>query len=81
MHPAIFEGYLDGTLLTTLAERTKAYLAENVTGLSPEEAAVTAFLRLRLGELGRERKEREPLRPVRREGRAHSFALSPNQLN
>jgi DNA topoisomerase I len=58
VHPAIFEGYLDGTLLTTLREQTRTYLAENITGLSAEEAAVTAFLSLRLGELEKERKKK-----------------------
>jgi DNA topoisomerase-1 len=48
IHPAIFQGYLDGTLLRTLAARTRAYLARNIDGMSAEEAAVTAFLRLRL---------------------------------
>jgi DNA topoisomerase-1 len=51
IHPAIFEGYLDGTLLATLEAKTRSYLAENLEGMSAEEAAVTAFLRLRLGEL------------------------------
>jgi DNA topoisomerase-1 len=58
VHPAIFEGYLDGTLLTTLRDQTRTYLAENITGLSAEEAAVTAFLSLRLGELEKERKKK-----------------------
>jgi DNA topoisomerase-1 len=56
IHPAIFDGYLDGTLLATLKEQTRKYLAENVTGMSAEEAAVAAFLTLRLGELEREHK-------------------------
>lgn len=56
VHPAIFDGYLDGTLLKTLQDTTQAYLAENVTGLNAEEAAVVAFLRLRLGELDKEQK-------------------------
>jgi DNA topoisomerase-1 len=56
IHPAIFDGYLDGTLLATVKEQTRKYLAENVTGMSAEEAAVTAFLSLRLGELEREQK-------------------------
>jgi DNA topoisomerase-1 len=51
IHPAIFEGFLDGTLLATLAEKTRVYLAEEIEGMSAEEAAVVAFLRLRLGEL------------------------------
>jgi DNA topoisomerase-1 len=49
--PEIFEGFLDGTLLTTLAEKTRIYLAAEIEGMSAEEAAVVAFLRLRLGEL------------------------------
>jgi DNA topoisomerase I len=51
IHPEIFEGFLDGTLLATLAEKTGAYLTEEIQGMSAEEAAVAAFLRLRLGEL------------------------------
>lgn len=51
IHPAIFDGFLDGTLLATLAERTGVYLAQEIEGMSAEEAAVVAFLRLRLGEL------------------------------
>ena len=48
IHPAIFEGYLDGTLLHTLEVRTRALLKKNVEGMSPEEAAVVAFLRVRI---------------------------------
>jgi DNA topoisomerase I len=51
IHPEIFEGYFDGTLLATLAERTRLYLTEEIEGMTAEEAAVVAFLRLRLGEL------------------------------
>jgi DNA topoisomerase-1 len=58
IHPAILDSYLDGTLLEALAERSGAYLRENIDGMSPEEVAVTAFLRLRLGELaGESRKQ------------------------
>jgi DNA topoisomerase-1 len=56
IHPAIFESYLDGSLLATLKEQTRKYLAENVAGMSAEEAAVAAFLNLRLGEIEREQK-------------------------
>jgi DNA topoisomerase-1 len=56
IHPAIFDGYLDGTLLTTLKEQTRKCLAENIKGLSAEEAAVAAFLSLRLEELERAQK-------------------------
>ena len=51
IHPEIFEGYFDGTLLATLAEKTCLYLTEEIEGMTAEEAAVVAFLRLRLGEL------------------------------
>jgi DNA topoisomerase-1 len=51
IHPAVLDGYLDGSLLKSLAEDTRKYLAENIEGMSAEEAAVTAFLRVRLGEL------------------------------
>ena len=51
IHPAILDGYLDGTLLRALAERTDTFLRENIDGMTREEVAVTAFLRLRLGEL------------------------------
>jgi len=51
IHPEIFEGFLDGTLLATLAEKTRVYLAEEIEGMTAEEAAVVAFLRLRLVEL------------------------------
>ena len=51
IHPAILEGYLDGTMLKAIAESTRKYLVENSEGMSAEEAAVTAFLRFRLGEL------------------------------
>jgi DNA topoisomerase I len=57
IHPAIFEGFVDGTLLPALKERTEAYLADNIHGLNAEEAAVTAFLRLRLEEIGRTPRE------------------------
>jgi DNA topoisomerase I len=56
IHPAIFDGYLDGSLLTTLKEQARNYLAENVIGMSAEEAAVVAFLSLRLGQLEQEHK-------------------------
>jgi DNA topoisomerase-1 len=58
IHPAVLEGYLDGTMLQTLAENTRMYLAENIEGMSAEEAAVTAFLRLRLDELAEHNRSR-----------------------
>jgi hypothetical protein len=45
---------MDGTLLQSLADEAGAYLEENIHGMNPEEAAVTAFLRLRLSELAKE---------------------------
>src|SRR5262249_27680409 len=48
IHPAIFDGYMDGTLLETLAAKADAYLKENIEHMSSEEAAVTAYLGLRL---------------------------------
>jgi DNA topoisomerase-1 len=56
IHPAIFDGYFNGTLLSTLKGQTRNYLAANVAGMSAEEAAVAAFRSLRLGELEREQK-------------------------
>ena len=57
IHPAIFEGYLDGTLLHTLEVRTRALLKKNVEGMSPEEAAVVAFLRVRIANLASQAEE------------------------
>jgi DNA topoisomerase-1 len=54
IHPAVLDGYLDGTLLQGLANETQRYLEDNIRGMTPEESAVTAFLRLRLGELAKE---------------------------
>jgi DNA topoisomerase I len=53
IHPAVLDGYMDGTLLEGLANETQRYLEENIHGMKPEEAAVTAFLRLRLNELAK----------------------------
>ena len=36
-------------LFKALADRTQAYLEENIHGMKPEEAAVTAFLRQEFG--------------------------------
>jgi DNA topoisomerase-1 len=48
IHPAIFEGYLDGSLLRALERRAERHLVEGIAHMSAAEAAVTAFLRLRL---------------------------------
>jgi DNA topoisomerase-1 len=44
IHPAIFNGYLDGTLLETLKQRSDEKLADPGRGLRAEEAAVIGFL-------------------------------------
>ena len=44
IHPAIFDGYLDGSLLEALRRRAEAKLADHNSGLQAEEAAVLAFL-------------------------------------
>ena len=48
IHPAIFEGYLDGSLLEGLKARADAVLDGKSVGLSADEVAVTAFLGRRL---------------------------------
>ncbi len=54
IHPAILDGYLGGTLIQGLANEAERYLEENIAGMTAEEAAVTAFLRLRLDELAQQ---------------------------
>ncbi len=49
IHPAVFEGYLDGSLAEGLKARADAVL-EHDPGLSMQELAVTRFLSKRLGE-------------------------------
>ena len=48
IHPAIFDGYLDGSLVRTLDQHVSRSRSSNIDWMSIEEAAVTAFLRLRL---------------------------------
>jgi DNA topoisomerase-1 len=50
IHPAIVDGYLDGSLADALKQRADAVLDADHAGLTAEEAAVTAFLSRRLGE-------------------------------
>jgi DNA topoisomerase-1 len=50
IHPAIFDGYLDGSLLEGLKARADALLADPASGLTAEEVAVTAFLDRKLGD-------------------------------
>jgi len=51
IHPAIFDGYLDGSLVEGLKARADATLAEPASGLTAEEVAVTAYLSQRLGQV------------------------------
>ncbi|MBV9250206.1 MAG: DNA topoisomerase IB, partial [Acetobacteraceae bacterium] len=44
IHPSIFDGYLDGSLLVALKRRADEKLADPGTGLKADEAAVIAFL-------------------------------------
>jgi DNA topoisomerase-1 len=48
IHPAIFDGYLDGSLIAALTVGG----GEGVVGLKRDEAMVVGFLRRRLGEAG-----------------------------
>jgi DNA topoisomerase-1 len=50
IHPAIFDGYLDGSLIAALKTRADETLEQPQGGLSAEEIAVTAFLSRKLGE-------------------------------
>ena len=44
IHPAIFDGYLDGSLLEALKQRTEEKLADPGRGLGADEVAVVGFL-------------------------------------
>ncbi len=50
IHPAIFEGYLDGSLAEGLKQRADELLDHPSAGLTAQEVALTAFLSRRLGE-------------------------------
>jgi DNA topoisomerase I len=54
IHPAIFDGYLDGTLVKMLERHVSRHQSRNTECLSADEAAVAAFLRLRLRSTGRQ---------------------------
>ncbi len=49
IHPAIFDGYLDGSLLEGVKSRAGAVLDADAPGLTAEERAVTRYLGRRLG--------------------------------
>jgi DNA topoisomerase-1 len=48
IHPEVLHAYLDGTLLQIMKERAEKELVDALMDLSPEEAAVLAFLKQRL---------------------------------
>ncbi len=48
IHPVVMDAYLNGEMAAILKKRTEKELVENLTELSPEEAAVLAFLEKRL---------------------------------
>ncbi len=50
IHPAIFEGYLDGSLAEGLKQRADALLDDESSGLTSAEVGLTAFLSRRLGQ-------------------------------
>jgi DNA topoisomerase-1 len=55
VHPEIFEGYLDGTLVTALKTRAEEEV-KAAEGLDAEETLVLAYLRHRLGEAADEKR-------------------------
>ena len=50
IHPEVFEGYLGGSLLDALRNRANLKLSAPGEGLTAEEAALIAFLSLRLSQ-------------------------------
>ena len=48
IHPAILDGYLDGSLVKTLKKRVERKLSKSLHSLEPEEAAVLGMLQQRL---------------------------------
>jgi DNA topoisomerase I len=75
IHPAVFDAYLDGSMLHTLQGRAEKALSGPLNRLRPEEAAVLALLRSRLrAEMKRRRPESvratRALRPPGRSARA-----------
>jgi DNA topoisomerase-1 len=47
VHPAVFEGYMDGTLLASLNGDAGARLQSALAGLRPDEANVLTYLQQR----------------------------------
>jgi DNA topoisomerase-1 len=54
VHPAIFDSYLDGSLLESLQQEAKDELAASLSYLKPEEAAIMALLQNRLAQAASE---------------------------
>ena len=50
IHPAVLNSYLDGTLMEMLRRRIRKEMTESLSELQPEEAAVLAFLLVRMKE-------------------------------
>lgn len=57
IHPAVLNTYLDGTLRDILHHRIDKEMTESFSALRPEEAAVLAFLQLKLRQETRRRSE------------------------
>ena len=50
VHPAVFDSYLDGSLLESLEQIAQKELGASLSQLKPEEAAVMSLLQRRLAE-------------------------------
>lgn len=77
IHPAIFDGYLDGSLREAVARRAQEKLADPGTGLRAEEAAVLGFLAGRLEQTSRQPRQARAAaaaKPKRRKPRSLSNA-------
>jgi DNA topoisomerase-1 len=48
IHPAVFDAYLDGSMLKTLQRRAEAELIHSLHSLRPEEASVVTLLQQKL---------------------------------
>jgi DNA topoisomerase I len=76
VHPLVFDAYLDGSLARTLKLQVEKEIRGSLAHLRPEEAAVLAFLEVRLARDARaaavplERTLRRSVRAARRPGRA-----------
>ena len=61
VHPAVLDGYLDGSLAAEVGDAAETELREGLPRLPPEEAAVLALLAVRLREDGsRKRQPNDP---------------------